>query len=95
MNGKFSQRRTVRTQVAQARRTGGQGGGAYSFVSATLPIALIWAPVDVEITPEPTEEERQAILQALAEEADENPLTPWRAAALQGSDPLRSDAPAP
>ena len=79
-------------QAAQSRRRGGQGGGAYSFVSATLPIALIWAAVDVEITPEPTEEERQAILEALAAEADENPLTAWRAAALQGSDPLRPDA---
>src|SRR5207244_5626938 len=39
--------------------------------------------VDVQITPEPSPEEREAILQALAEErADEAEPSPWRAAAL-------------
>jgi len=39
--------------------------------------------VDVEITPEPTEEERQAILEALsAEEEGAKPPSPWHRAAL-------------
>jgi len=39
--------------------------------------------VDVQITPEPSPEEREAILQALApERADEAEPSPWRAAAL-------------
>jgi hypothetical protein len=39
--------------------------------------------VDVEITPEPTEEERRAILEALAEEhPDALALSLWRRAAL-------------
>jgi hypothetical protein len=39
--------------------------------------------VDVEITPEPSEEEREAILKALQlEEQEAAPPTPWRAAAL-------------
>jgi hypothetical protein len=44
--------------------------------------------VAVEITPEPSEQERQAILQGLElerEEADEP--TPWRRAALDEADP--------
>jgi hypothetical protein len=42
--------------------------------------------VDVEITPEPTEEERQAILRALEQELEENAApTPWRAAGLGSS----------
>jgi hypothetical protein len=37
----------------------------------------------LEITPEPTEEERKAILEALAaEEAQAAPPSPWRAAGL-------------
>jgi hypothetical protein len=37
----------------------------------------------LEITPEPTEEERKAILEALAAEAAESaPPSPWRAAGL-------------
>ena len=41
------------------------------------------AGVDVEITPEPTEEERQAILRALELEQEEGaPPTPWRRAGL-------------
>ena len=39
--------------------------------------------MDVEITPEPSEEERQAILAALADEQrGSEPLTPWRQAGL-------------
>ena len=39
--------------------------------------------MDVEITPEPSEEERQAILAALADERSESePPSPWRQAGL-------------
>jgi hypothetical protein len=39
--------------------------------------------VAVEITPEPSEEERRAILQALEQEREEaDEPTPWRRAAL-------------
>jgi hypothetical protein len=39
--------------------------------------------MDVEITPEPSEEERRAILEALREdERQESAPTPWRRAAL-------------
>jgi hypothetical protein len=42
--------------------------------------------VDVEITPEPTEEERQAILRALEQEQEEAaPPTPWRSLGLGSS----------
>ncbi|MFY9579767.1 MAG: hypothetical protein WAQ33_10610, partial [Gaiellaceae bacterium] len=37
--------------------------------------------MDVQITPEPSPEEREAILRALAEERESEPLA-WRAAAL-------------
>jgi hypothetical protein len=44
--------------------------------------------MDVEITPEPTEEERRAILRALEQEQDQAALpTPWRAAGLGGDAP--------
>jgi hypothetical protein len=49
--------------------------------------------VAVEITPEPSEEERRAILLALQQEREEadEPTTPWRRAVLNeqvtGSDP--------
>jgi hypothetical protein len=33
--------------------------------------------MDLEITPEPTEEERAAIAKALAEEAAETQFSPW------------------
>jgi hypothetical protein len=33
--------------------------------------------VDLEITPEPSEEERAAIAKALAYEADQHPVSPW------------------
>jgi hypothetical protein len=43
--------------------------------------------VDLEITPEPSEEERAAIAKALANEADEHPVSPW----LQRVLPQRDD----
>ena len=44
--------------------------------------------LDVEITPEPTEEERQAIVRALEdEERGVAPPTPWRLAGLGGGAP--------
>jgi hypothetical protein len=43
--------------------------------------------VDVEITPEPTEEERQAILATLQRELDDDrPPTPWRRGGLGPSE---------
>jgi hypothetical protein len=43
--------------------------------------------VDLEILPEPSDEERQAILQAFrADVADDLPPTPWRFAALHAVD---------
>jgi hypothetical protein len=43
--------------------------------------------VDVEITPEPSEPERQAILRALEPERDgDAPVTPWRQVALEPDD---------
>jgi len=55
--------------------------------------------MDVEISPEPSDEERQAILEALSAE-ETKPLSPWRRAALdpdgqQVSDPLGSDTLSP
>jgi hypothetical protein len=48
----------------------------------------------VEITPEPTEEEREAILQALAaEEAESAPPSPWRVAGLGPADEPQAGAP--
>ncbi len=50
-------------------------------------------PVAVEITPEPSEEERQAILRALElerEEADEP--SPWRRVGLGEGEPAGEDA---
>ena len=48
--------------------------------------------MDVEITPEPSDAERQAILEALTAEEDESRApSPWRRAGLEGSDPLGSD----
>jgi hypothetical protein len=53
--------------------------------------------VDVEITPEPSEEERAAILAALERETRERePPTPWRQAGLgPGSDEEEDHAVAP
>jgi hypothetical protein len=46
-------------------------------------VGALVAGVDVEITPEPGEEERQAIMAALEEEARiGRPPTPWRQAGL-------------
>jgi hypothetical protein len=39
-----------------------------------------------EITPEPTEEEREAILQALAADNDRRPTSPWGDALLPARD---------
>jgi hypothetical protein len=48
----------------------------------------------VEITPEPSEEERRAILEALAaEEAETAAPSPWRAAALEPDDEPQAGAP--
>jgi hypothetical protein len=46
--------------------------------------ALVWDAVEVEIFPEPSDEERAAILEALAraEAAPAAYRSPWRAAAL-------------
>ena len=44
-------------------------------------ITLFWVVESLEITPEPEEDERQAILAALADdEATRSPGLPWRAA---------------
>jgi hypothetical protein len=40
--------------------------------------------VDLEITPQPTEEERAAILAALAEDAEEDRPSPWAQELLPG-----------
>jgi hypothetical protein len=44
--------------------------------------------VDFVITPEPGEEERAAILAALAEEAEEQKASPWTEELLPGDDRL-------
>jgi hypothetical protein len=50
--------------------------------------------VDLEILPEPTEDERQAIVQALLVEAEEqHDLTPWRRAALESDGDRYATAP--
>jgi hypothetical protein len=51
-------------------------------------ITLNWVSRSVDITPEPSEDERTAILAALAAEAEERPaLSAWAAALL----PARED----
>lgn len=42
--------------------------------------------MDLEITPEPTEEERAAIAKALAEDAAEPQPSPWGARVLPGAE---------
>jgi hypothetical protein len=52
--------------------------------------------VDVEITPEPTEAERQAILRALElEREDGDEPTPWRRCGLEAPEPAADQAGAP
>ena len=45
--------------------------------------------MELQITPEPTDDERAAILAALAQEAEERRASPWADAAL----PQRQDEP--
>jgi len=40
-------------------------------------MTLLFAFMKIEISPEPSEEERAAILAALAEEAEKPALAPW------------------
>jgi len=48
--------------------------------------------VAVEITPEPSEDERRAILRALEEEREEaNEPTPWRRVGLGEADPAAGE----
>jgi hypothetical protein len=55
--------------------------------SACLRRGFILRTVDVEITPEPTEAERQAILAALRLDADvDDEPSPWRRAALESDE---------
>ena len=53
------------------------------FLSATPSIPLMSGEMALEITPEPGEAERKAILEALAAEAEEGETpSPWRAVGL-------------
>ena len=53
------------------------------FLSAVGLISLMWETMDLEITPQPTEDERRAILEALEEEDETGSAsTPWRSAGL-------------
>jgi hypothetical protein len=62
-----------------------------SVLSAVRPISLIFEIVDVEITPDPTEDERRAILEALEEESRATAVpSPWRRAGL-GAGPEEED----
>jgi len=43
-----------------------------------VPGTLVSGHVEIEITPEPTDEERAAIVTALAEEDEKPPPAPWK-----------------
>jgi hypothetical protein len=49
--------------------------------------------VHLEITPDPTEEERRAIVEALQEETEASQLSPWQKEALASADDDYATAP--
>jgi hypothetical protein len=71
----WTQPRSKRRRVRAGRRRR-RGGGSLQFTSTRFAAGFSLLPLELEITPEPSAEERAAIVAAL-EKAEETPF-PWR-----------------